>query len=186
VAAWQWLIGQFYAPLAPRKTGSLTRTVRSSHERTIIRVLVPIRLAKVFREGCVGYPRRYTIRGSNGAQSRVRTDRSCLPHDKSARHSGALQMTSAPAYNWYVSNQYLDTRDTGYRDSRNVCFWLAVATAAATRTVPQLLGSLQRCSSINYYPSSSRSSPRRPPARPTMSPDAAIVDKVAFWANASR
>lgn len=39
----------------------------------------PIRLAKVFREGCVGYPRRYTIRRSNGAQSRVRTDRSCLP-----------------------------------------------------------------------------------------------------------
>lgn len=119
-----------------------------------------IRLAKIFREGCVGYPRRYTIRGSNGAQSRVRTDRSCLPHDKSARHSGALQMTSAPAYNWYVSNQYLDTRDTGYRDSRNVCFWLAVATAAASRPVPQLLGSLQRCSSINYYPSSSRLSPQ--------------------------
>lgn len=71
-------------------------------------------------------PPRYTIRGLNGAQSRVRTGRSrCLPHDKSAQHSGALQMTSAPAYNWYVSNQYLDTRDTGYRDSRNVCFWLA-------------------------------------------------------------
>lgn len=142
------------------KTESLTRTVRVTNERLFVFSSPPIRLAKVFREGCVGYPRRYTIRGSNGVQSRVRTDRSCLPHDKSARHSGALQMTSAPAYNWYVSNQYLDTRDTGYRDSRNVCFWLAVATAAAARSVPQLLGSLQRCSSINYYPSSSRSSPR--------------------------
>jgi len=29
-AAWQWLIGQFYAPLAPRRIGSLTRTVRVS------------------------------------------------------------------------------------------------------------------------------------------------------------
>lgn len=130
------------------------RYVWVTNERLFVFLLAPIRLAKVFRKGCVGYPRRYTIRGLNGAQSRVRTDRSCLPHDKSARHSGVLQMTSAPAYNWYVSNQYLDTRDTGYRDSRNVCFWLAVATAAATRSVPQLLGSLQRCSGINYYPSS--------------------------------
>jgi len=48
-----------------------------------------------------------------------------LPRLVSTRHSGALQMTNAPAYNWYVSNQYLDTRDTGCRDSRNVCFWLA-------------------------------------------------------------
>lgn len=50
--------------------------------------------------------------GLNGTQSRVRTSRPCFSHDKSTRHSGALQMTSAPAYNWYVSNQYLDTRDT--------------------------------------------------------------------------
>lgn len=50
--------------------------------------------------------------GLNGTQSMVRTSQPCFSHDKSTRHSGALQMTSAPAYNWYVSNQYLDTRDT--------------------------------------------------------------------------
>lgn len=88
--------------------------------------------------------------GQMTLDSGVRTGHSrYLPHDKSAQHSGALQMTGVPAYNWYVSNQYLDTRDTGYRDSRNVCFWLA----SPPPLPPGLSRSfLVRCSSINYYP----------------------------------
>lgn len=138
--------------------------------------------------------------GLNGTQSRVRTSRPCFSHDKSTRHSGALQMTSAPAYNWYVSNQYLDTRDTvtpgmfafGWHRRHRRLHRCRPPSRRPARLVPQLLGPLQRCSGINYYPrilpplAHPGSPPQWPPARPTMSPDAATADKVAFWANASR
>lgn len=113
---------------------------------------------KIFRRARL--TRGYEVcgtRGLNGTQSRVRTSQPCFSHDKPTRHSGALQMTSAPAYNWYVSNQYLDIRDTVTPGMFAFGWHRRRLHRHPARLVPQLLGPLQRCSGINYYPRIPRS-----------------------------